>query len=91
MLSALTTFALAEQGAWRARHAQGGHHGAVVDLAWGVGGTCLLSVGTDQTARMHACHRGHWCEIARPQVSMHVRYAAWPHMGAARDCQRGHS
>ena len=33
-------------------------------------GTCLLSVSADQTARLHACHRGHWCEIARPQVSI---------------------
>ena len=59
----------AEQGSWRAQHALGGHFGPVVDLSWGLGGSCLISVSADQTARIHAPHRGHWCEIARPQVS----------------------
>ncbi|GAB4817645.1 hypothetical protein N2152v2_004691 [Parachlorella kessleri] len=56
-------------GAW---HALGGHVGPVVDACWGVGDSCLLTVSSDQTARITSrLHDGHWCEIARPQVHGH--------------------
>lgn len=41
----------------------------MVDACWGADDGCLLSVSTDQTARITArLHDGQWCEIARPQV-----------------------
>lgn len=48
----------------------------MVDLAWALNGNCLLSVSTDQTARITAASQsGAWMEIARPQVQ-HL-FAHW--------------
>ncbi|KAG2482428.1 hypothetical protein HYH03_018632 [Edaphochlamys debaryana] len=38
---------------WAPSHALGGHWGEVVDVAWALDGGCVLSVGGDQTARVH--------------------------------------
>jgi elongator complex protein 2 len=44
----------------------------VVDACWAADGGCLLTVSTDQTARITTrLADGHWCEIARPQVHGH--------------------
>jgi elongator complex protein 2 len=59
--------------------AVGGHFGPVVDAAWGVDGGCLLTVSTDQTARLttriappgSSSRKSEWCEVARPQVHGH--------------------
>ena len=49
---------------------------AVVDACWAADGGCLLTVSTDQTARITTrLHDGHWCEIARPQVC--IRWQCW--------------
>jgi hypothetical protein len=45
-----------------------GHCGPVVDMCWGLDGNCLVSVSTDQTARITTQWEGKWCEVARPQV-----------------------
>lgn len=60
----------AGQGAvgWEPGHALGGHYGAVVDMCWGVDGSCLLTASTDQTCRITAQNQGRWSELARPQV-----------------------
>ncbi|KAK9803860.1 hypothetical protein WJX73_009548 [Symbiochloris irregularis] len=58
-------------GGWVARQALGGHYASVVDLAWGLGDTCLFTASEDQTARVFAKFSGRWCEIARPQVHGH--------------------
>lgn len=52
---------------WEPVPAVGGHYGGVVDLDWGPRG-CLLTVGTDQTARVHVGADSTWHEVARPQV-----------------------
>lgn len=41
-------------GAWLAGVACGGHFGSVNDFVWGVSGEFILSVGSDQTTRLHA-------------------------------------
>jgi elongator complex protein 2 len=53
--------------------AVGGHCNQIVDACWGVDGGCLLTVSTDQTARLTTKlkNAGKWCEIARPQVHGH--------------------
>lgn len=56
------------QGAWEPKHAVGGHYGAVVDMCWGVDGSCLLTASTDQTCRITTRSEGQWCQLARPQV-----------------------
>ena len=53
---------------WVPRHALSGHYGEVVDLRWALDGSCLVTVSTDQTARISTIMDGHWCEMARPQV-----------------------
>ena len=55
---------------WRAEVVGGGHQGGVVDISWEREGRYLLSVGKDQTARIHAhwAEGGVWQEVARPQV-----------------------
>lgn len=53
---------------WEPGHALGGHYGAVVDMCWGVDGSCLLTASTDQTCRITAQIQGQWSELARPQV-----------------------
>ena len=52
------------------QHALGGHYGAVVDMGWDASGRCLHTVSEDQTSRVLAACRSHWCEIARPQVGL---------------------
>lgn len=56
---------------WVPGHALGGHYGAVVDMCWGVDGSCLLTASTDQTCRITVQHEGTWSELARPQVHGH--------------------
>ena len=56
------------EGAWEPKHAVGGHYGAVVDMCWGVDGSCLLTASMDQTCRITTPCQGQWCELARPQV-----------------------
>lgn len=57
---------------WREVGAIGGHRGPVKDVAWSPAGEYLISVGLDQTTRIHgALHcpsRKVWHEVARPQV-----------------------
>lgn len=61
-----------EGGGWAPAHALGGHFAPVVDAGWAVGGSCLLTVSLDQTARLNSrIEGGSWCEIARPQVHGH--------------------
>nr|XP_054767769.1 elongator complex protein 2-like [Lytechinus pictus] len=49
-----------------------GHFSGVQDLAWNPDGDFLLSVGLDQTTRLHAVWKRNgkesWHEIARPQI-----------------------
>lgn len=53
--------------------AVGGHCGPIVDATWAADGGCMLTVSTDQTARLttklHSTD--HWSEVARPQVHGH--------------------
>jgi len=58
-------------GQWEAAQCVGGHFGAVVDCCWALGGDCLLSASTDQTARITTVRDGSWFEVARPQVHGH--------------------
>ncbi|CAD7699915.1 unnamed protein product [Ostreobium quekettii] len=60
-----------QDGGWVPHHAMTGHYGEVLDLSWALDGSCLITVGGDQTARITARVDGHWCEIARPQVHGH--------------------
>ncbi|KAL7421394.1 Elongator subunit elp2 [Cryptotrichosporon argae] len=55
-------------GAWESRRGLTGHHGEVQAVAWDPNGDYLLSVSSDQTARVHARATGSWAEIARPQI-----------------------
>lgn len=75
---------LGRTGSWRiwnynrnlARWVQGigicGHTKPVTDIAWAKDGTYLLSVGSDQTTRLHAEWKRNcgssWHEMARPQI-----------------------
>ena len=59
---------------WEPGHALGGHYGAVVDMCWGVDGSCLLTASTDQTCRITARNQGRWSELARPQVPSPVTH-----------------
>ena len=61
---------------WEPGHALGGHYGAVVDMCWGVDGSCLLTASTDQTCRITAQIQGRWSELARPQVPLAVMTAS---------------
>jgi len=62
-----------ENGGLLPQPALGGHCNQIVDACWGVDGGCLLTVSTDQTARLTTQLKstGKWCEIARPQVHGH--------------------
>ncbi|KAJ2822448.1 Elongator subunit elp2 [Coemansia erecta] len=53
--------------AWTPRPAPTGHFGSVRDACWDASGEYLLTVSTDQTARVWA-QRGAWHEVARPQI-----------------------
>ena len=57
-------------GGWVSGVVGGGHQQAVTDLCWEEDGTYLLTVGRDQTSRVHAewSAGGCWQEVARPQV-----------------------
>ncbi len=55
---------------WVPGHALGGHYGAVVDMCWGVDGSCLLTASTDQTCRITVQSDGKWSELARPQARL---------------------
>ena len=57
-------------GGWEAAVVAGGHQQAVTDLSWEEGGRYLLTVGRDQTARLHSVWAagGSWQEVGRPQV-----------------------
>ena len=57
-------------GCFSPQHALGGHYGAVVDMPWDAPGRCLHTDSEDQTSRIFSTSRAHWCEIARPQVSL---------------------
>lgn len=75
---------LGRTGSWRlwnydrnlARWVQGigisGHTKPVTDIAWAKDGTYLLSLGSDQTTRLHAEWKRNcgssWHEMARPQI-----------------------
>ncbi|AAW41943.2 conserved hypothetical protein [Cryptococcus deneoformans JEC21] len=62
-----------EQG-WDVQRGLTGHHGSVETVCWDPRGEYLLSVASDQTARIHAeCNlpsssTSIWAEIARPQI-----------------------
>ena len=72
--------------------AVGGHCNQIVDACWGVDGGCLLTVSTDQTARMTTKLKNmdKWCEIARPQVHGHdfSCVAALPNFGSRHEGQQ---
>ncbi|KAI6034199.1 WD40-repeat-containing domain protein [Pisolithus microcarpus] len=57
---------------WREVGAIAGHRGPVKDLSWSPAGEYLISVGLDQTTRIHGAipcpSRKVWHEVARPQV-----------------------
>ncbi|KAI6119406.1 WD40-repeat-containing domain protein [Pisolithus croceorrhizus] len=57
---------------WREVGAISGHRGPVKDLGWSPAGEYLISVGLDQTTRIHGAipcpSRKVWHELARPQV-----------------------
>ena len=60
-----------EAGRWQPGVIGGGHQQGVVDLSWEREGRYLVTVGRDQTARIHAQWAGAggvWQEVARPQV-----------------------
>lgn len=63
-----------EDSPWIPQPAPGGHFGPVVSLCWAADDHCVLSVSTDQTARMLTQMKKRWCEIARPQVHGHDFY-----------------
>ncbi|KAF9226501.1 WD40 repeat-like protein [Gyrodon lividus] len=65
----------AEIDQWREVGAIGGHNGSVGDLDWSPAGEYVVSVGLDQTARVHGAVLSPttgsakvWHELARPQV-----------------------
>ena len=70
LLSYLPSYAEGQQWGWEPGHALGGHYGAVVDMCWGVDGSCLLTASSDQTCRITAQNSGSWSELARPQVGI---------------------
>ncbi|OCF36604.1 elongator complex protein 2 [Kwoniella heveanensis BCC8398] len=62
-------------GGWEVKAGLNGHHGEVQSVAWDPRGEYLLSVGSDQSSRIHAeCSLSapsssrQWAEIARPQI-----------------------
>ncbi|KAK4684880.1 elongator complex protein 2, partial [Tremellales sp. Uapishka_1] len=64
------------KGEWSPATGTTGHHGAVKSLTWDPKQEYLISVGSDQTSRIHAsCQPSSsirptkiWAEIARPQI-----------------------
>lgn len=62
-----------DQESWKSRLSISGHYGHVTSLAWEPEGKYIVSVSTDQTARLHASWRRDngtetWHEMARPQI-----------------------
>ena len=57
-----------ESGRWKGKCVVGGHFGPVVDLTWAPSGSYLLSVSSDQTARLWCEWGDTWCEVARTQI-----------------------
>ncbi|KAK6619878.1 hypothetical protein RUM44_006278 [Polyplax serrata] len=59
---------------WEPKVVVGGHTAEVTDLAWDTNGNYCLSIGGDQTTRLHApwvrssTEEVTWHEIARPQI-----------------------
>ena len=57
---------------WAQGVAVGGHTKSVTDIAWSKNGAYILSIGSDQTTRLHAdtSHdaKKTWHEMARPQI-----------------------
>ncbi|WRT67342.1 uncharacterized protein IL334_004312 [Kwoniella shivajii] len=59
---------------WEVRSGVNGHYGDVQSIAWDPRGEYLISVGSDQTSRIHAessipsSSTSRWAEIARPQI-----------------------
>lgn len=57
---------------WHAKPGVSGHIGSTNGVVWSQGGHYLLSIGSDQTSRLHAeWRRGEertWHEFARPQI-----------------------
>ncbi len=70
LLSKLAVSAEGQGQGWVPGHALGGHYGAVVDMCWGVDGSCLLTASTDQTCRISVQNEGRWSELARPQARL---------------------
>lgn len=70
LFSKLAVSAEGQGQGWVPGHALGGHYGAVVDMCWGVDGSCLLTASTDQTCRITVQNEGRWSELARPQASL---------------------
>ncbi len=70
LLSKLAVYAEGQGQGWVPGHALGGHYGAVVDMCWGVDGSCLLTASTDQTCRITVQNKGTWSELARPQARL---------------------
>jgi elongator complex protein 2 len=61
-----------KEGLWKSRLSISGHYGDVTSLAWEPKGHYLISVSTDQTARLHGSWNRNgistWHELARPQI-----------------------
>ena len=55
-------------GKWQGRCVPGGHFGPVTDLSWSPSGTYLISVSSDQTARLWSEWHNKWHELSRTQV-----------------------
>ncbi|KAJ2683875.1 Elongator subunit elp2 [Coemansia spiralis] len=58
----------AADGLWLPQASASGHYASVQDVCWDPRGNYLLSVSTDQTARLYAPVARGWREIARPQI-----------------------
>lgn len=61
-----------KQGRWVQGIGISGHTKSIPDIAWAKSGAYIISVGADQTARLHAPWttglRPSWHEMARPQI-----------------------
>ena len=55
-------------GKWQGRCVAGGHFGPVTDLTWSPSGTFLISVSSDQTARLWSEWHNKWHELSRTQI-----------------------
>ena len=55
-------------GKWQGRCVTRGHFGPVRDLTWSPSGTYLISVSSDQTARLWSEWHNKWHELSRTQI-----------------------